>query len=76
MDSILSVPSLSTSSGLTLSSRLFPVAMIRHPDKKQLGEETFTSAHKSKLQSIFVGKSGGEPQTAGHVLSSVKNREK
>lgn len=37
--SILSVPSSSTSCGLTLSNRRFPAAMVRLPDKKQLREE-------------------------------------
>ena len=51
------------------------VSVIKHTDSKKLGEKVI-SVHDSRVQSIIVGKSKQELQTASHVTSTVKGKEK
>lgn len=52
------------------------LCMIGYPDKKQLRRERIYLTCDSRLHSIIVGKLRQQCQTADHVTSTVKNREK
>lgn len=57
-------------------SSFISVAVLRYPDKKatQGGRAYFSL--QLQLESIIAWKSGQELQTAGHITSKVKSREK
>lgn len=60
----------------TLKRSFVSVAVIKHPDKKQLREKGFVSAHSSWIESIMVRKSRQEPGAASQVKPPVKRASK